>query len=469
MATTSIFTIHKSKNKSVKQSICDRIGYILNPDKTEKGEYVKCFGCDMETADSQFLLSQKQYEAKTGRKYNGTVLAYHIRQSFLPGEVTPEQANEIGCEFASRYLKGKFQYIVATHTDKQHIHNHIIVNPVAIDCSKKFRNKKNSYKEIQKLSDKICEKYKINVIDNPQKNKTEYVFWKGYKDKPTNRDLLRQDIDKAMEQKPKSLNELLTILQSMGYSIRRGKHISLRHLTQKGSMRLDSLGNGYTQDDLVKTIIGETVHRPTAQNPMRNKTSLLIDIHKKMAEGKGGGYEQWAKVFNLKQMAQTVMYIQENKLETYDDFNKKLSDIQNEISQLESEITDDDKQMQRLKILRQHILDYAKNSKILTEYKKSGYSKSYYNSHKTELDKIKNAQAFFKTQDFKDNKLPKVKDIEAEFNSYLEHKKSMQEEIKKLKSEQKELITHKINIETILEISPDSIIESERSKDYKGR
>ena len=140
MATTRIIPMHVNKGKTIAQCLTERTDYAKNPDKTEDGEYISAYACDAKTADSEFLLSKRQYRQLTGREQASDVIAYQIRQSFKPGEATPEEANRIGYEFAKRFTKGDHAFIVCTHTDKKHIHNHIIWNSTTLDCTRKFRN-----------------------------------------------------------------------------------------------------------------------------------------------------------------------------------------------------------------------------------------------------------------------------------------------------------------------------------------
>ena len=454
--------MHINKGKTAQQTLKERFEYVLNPDKTDNGLYVKGFRCDPEIAALQFNASRNIYKNLTDRNINGDVLAYHLRQSFKPGEVTPEEANALGYELASRLLKGKYAFLVCTHTDKAHIHNHILINAYSFDGKHKMRNRKGSIDDIRKLSDEICKGNQKSVIENPQKGNSVYSNWIGFKGKPSNRDLLREDIDNAMKHNPKDIDELLKMLEAMGYSVNYGKHISLKHITQKKAIRLDSLGEGYTEADLKLSLSGRTLHRRTTINPLKTNSSLLVDIHRKMAEGKGAGYEHWAKIFNLKQMANTVAYLQEHNLQNYDSLVEKIDAVDTQLSELQSQISKCDKRLKELSELRQHFLNYAKNSKVFSEYKNRRYDKRYFEEHEEEISKFKEAKKFFDTQNFENHKLPTVKQIEEEFNSVLSEKRKISEELKKLKFESRELNIHKYNIEEILGVDSETEIEKNR-------
>lgn len=205
MATTRIIPMHRNKGKSIAQCLRARTDYVKNPEKTNGGELISAFACDPRTVDAEFLLSKKEYQARTGRAQKRDVIAYQIRQSFRPGEVSPEEANKIGYEFASRFLKGNHAFIVATHVDKAHIHNHIVWNSTDLDCTHKFRNFWGSTRAVQRLSDTLCVEHGLSIIEQPKGKGMHYGEWLGTKKQPSHRDQLREAIDQALAQKPKDL------------------------------------------------------------------------------------------------------------------------------------------------------------------------------------------------------------------------------------------------------------------------
>ena len=213
LATTRIIAMHVNKGKTIAQCLTDRTEYAKNPEKTQDGELISSYACDPRTAASEFLFSKRQYAAITGRSQENDVIAYQVRQSFKPGEVTPEEANRIGYEFASRFLKGKHAFIVATHIDKAHIHNHIIWNSTTLDCRHKFRNFLGSGKAVARLSDQICLEHKLSVIGNPRLGNNSYEKWQGKDARLSNRERLRIAIDDALKQNPESFEALLQLLR----------------------------------------------------------------------------------------------------------------------------------------------------------------------------------------------------------------------------------------------------------------
>lgn len=195
IATTRIISMHVNKGKTIAQCLADRTDYAKNPDKTNGGELISAYGCDHRTADKEFLLAQREYSLLTGRDEADGVIAYQVRQSFKPGEVSPEEAHQIGYDFASRFLKGKHAFIVCTHTDRKHIHNHILWNSVTLDCSRKFRDFLGSGRAVARLSDLICTEHQLSVIQNPRRGNNRYSTWLGNNAKPSHRETLRIVID----------------------------------------------------------------------------------------------------------------------------------------------------------------------------------------------------------------------------------------------------------------------------------
>ena len=230
MATTRIISMHVNQGKTIADCLTDRIDYSKNPDKTQGGELISAYQCDPKTADAEFLYSKRQYQTITGREQRHDVIAYQVRQSFKPGEITPEEANRVGYEFAERFLKGRHAFFVATHTDKKHIHNHIIWNSTTLDCKRKFRDFLGSGRAVARLSDTICTEHRLSVIADPKRGVNHYGRWLGNKAKPSHRELLCGLIDAALLQKPDGFDALLKLLRDAGCEVRRrGNTLSLRH------------------------------------------------------------------------------------------------------------------------------------------------------------------------------------------------------------------------------------------------
>ncbi len=330
MATTRIMPLHAGKGRTVGKAISDIIDYVKNPDKTDHGKLITGYGCDSRTADAEFLLAKRQYIAATGRvRGKDDVIAYHLRQSFVPGEITPEEANRLGVELARRFTKGRHAFIVCTHIDKSHTHNHIIWNSTTLECDRKFRNFWGSTRAVHRLSDTICIENGYSIVVSPKGYGQSYHKWLGDTAKPSHKEQLRQTIDQVLAQKPASLEELLRLLEQDGFTVhRRGKTISIGAKGWGNNVRFDRLGDGYTLDDLLAVLSGQK-HTPRKKNAAQvapPKVNLLVDIQEKLQAGKGAGYARWAKVFNLKQMAQTLNYLSEHGLLGYADLEAKTAE-----------------------------------------------------------------------------------------------------------------------------------------------
>ena len=242
MATTRIMPLHVGKGRIESRAISDIIDYVANPQKTDNGKLITGYGCDSRTADAEFLLTKRQYIAATGR-VRGTddVIAYHVRQSFRPGEITPEEANRLGVEFAKRFTKGNHAFVVCTHIDKSHIHNHIIWSSVSLEYDRKFRNFWGSTKAVRRLSDTICIENGLSIVENPKLHGKSYNKWLGDQAKPSHRELLRVAIDNALSQSPADFEELLRLLQEYGCEVsKRGKSYRLKLSGWEKAARMDS-------------------------------------------------------------------------------------------------------------------------------------------------------------------------------------------------------------------------------------
>ena len=306
--------MHINKGKTLSQCISDRTDYAINPDKTNNGELISSYACDHRSLDAEFALAKRQYRHFTGKEEKNDVIAYQVRQSFKPGEVTPEEANQIGYDFASRFLKGKHAFIVCTHIDKAHIHNHIIWNSTTLDCKRKFRNFYGSARAVARLSDLICTEHQLSVIQNPQRGGTSYSKWKGFKGKPSHREALRIAIDEALEQKPHDFDAFLALLAEQGFNVKKGKHLTFTHADFKQNIRMYTLGDEYSEDAIRAILKGQKVHQSKKRRMVwdANRPQSIIDIQAKLAAGKGEGYRRWATVENLKRMAKTKLYMDEH-------------------------------------------------------------------------------------------------------------------------------------------------------------
>ena len=302
------------------------------PNKTEEYLALACKMADSFSRQwehwAEFLITAARlykysYELVTGRRQKSDVIAYQIRQSFKPGEITAEEANKVGYELAMRFTKGKYAFLVATHTDREHIHNHIIYNSTALDCSRKFRDFLLSGLAVQRLSDLICLEHSLSVIEiKPYRERQKRVL---YPPKESNRDQLCGVIDSILADKPGSYEEFLKKLEQQGYEVKRGKFTSVKGVRQKRFIRFRTLGAGYSEEELKAVLAGEAEHCPRKKHPVQEqKFQMLVDIQVKLAEGKGDGYARWAKRYNLKEMSKTLIFLQENKIGSMDEMEEQV-------------------------------------------------------------------------------------------------------------------------------------------------
>lgn len=456
--------MHVSQNKTIAQCLSDRIDYGKNPEKTENNELISAYACDPRTADAEFLLSKKQYELITGRCERGNVIAYQVRQSFKPGEVAPLEANQIGYDFASRFLKGKHAFIVCTHTDKKHIHNHIYWNSTTLDCSRKFRDFRRSGKAVRTLSDLICTEHQLSVINDPQRHGDSYNKWLGEKAKTSHRELLRAVIDTALTQKPHDFNAFLALLAAEGFRVKQGKHITFAHDDFKQNVRMSSLGEGYNEDEIRAVIKGQRHHTPKKRRSVRQtqRPQTIIDIHAKLAEGKGEAYRRWASVENLKRMAKTKLYMDEHDLD-YSALTDRKSVLAKKEAELSGKIVQAQTRLAEINVLKTHIVNYLKTKDVYVAYRNAGYSKKFLAEHEADIIIHKAAKKAFDDLGLK--KLPTVKSLQVEFAVLLTSKKEAYAELKKVRDELKELSVHKANYEELRDLQK----REERKEKEHGR
>lgn len=459
MAATRLIPLHVNKGKTIAQSLGDRTDYAKNPEKTEKGELVTGYQCDPMTVDEEFMLSKRQYEQITGRRQKHEVIAYQIRQSFKPGEITPEEANRLGHELALRFTKGKYAFIVATHTDRAHVHNHIVFNSTSIDATRKFKNFWLSSFALQRVSDLICLENGLSVIaPKPYKERTKRT---EYPRRVKNRDVLCEDIDLILQKKPESFDTLLQELQQLNYEIKYGKHISVRGKNQTRFIRLSSLEDGYTEADLRAHFLGQREHKPVAKQRSRTNArpfNLVIDIQSKL-QSKGVGYQRWASVYNLKQMSKTLLFLRDHKIESMEQLDQMVMQQVAKRDALLTSIQQSEKRLAEIGTLKKHIINYSKTRSTYEEYRKAGYSKKFLEAHREEITLHKAAKAAFDELGVK--KLPKVKELSIEYAEVLTAKKQAYAEYRQVKNEAQELLIAQRNIA--------SLYDAERKEEEQKR
>ena len=333
-----------------------------------------------------------------------------------------------------------------------------------LDCDWKFRNFWGSSKAIRRLSDTLCIQNGLSIIEQPKGHSKSYNKWLGNEAKTSQRDGLREALDAALARQPKDFEELLTMLQRGGWEVKRGKRISLKGKGQERFKRLDSLGEDYSEAALRAIIAGEKEHHPREKKtvqPMR-QVNLLVDIQAKLQAGKGAGYERWAKVFNLKQMAQTLNYLSENNLMNIEDLTAKTDASIARVHELQVTIRKTEKRMAELHTLKGHIINYVKTREVYAAYRMAGYSKKFVAEHEQEIKLHQAAKEAFSA--LGTQKIPKVKVIQAEYDTLREKKKQAYAAYHQAQDEMRQLLTVRANVERILGIEEK---EKERQKEKK--
>ena len=400
MATTRIIPMHQNKGKTIRQCLSDRLDYGKNPDKTQEGQLISAYACDPETADAEFALSKREYFQLTGRRQDSDVIAYQVRQSFRPGEITPEEANRIGYEFAERFLKGNHAFIVCTHTDKQHIHNHIYWNSTSLDCTRKFRNFWGSTMAVRKLSDLICVQHRLSVIENPKPHGISYNRWQGDIEKLSNRDRLCLDMDAALAKKPHDLEGFYSLMEQAGYTVTRGKNITFRHPRQKRNIRMRSLPEEYREDAIREVLSGRRIHNPRKRrSPLaEQKAQLVSSLEAKQNQGRGHYYDLSIQNQITKQQARALLYYQQHGFTSADDFEafaESVEAVKQRRDALSAQITSTEKRLNEIAVLQKHITNYLKTKDIYAGYRASGYSKAYYEEHEDAIKLCKASKRAF--------------------------------------------------------------------------
>lgn len=452
MATTRLIPLHTGKGRSIAQALGRSTDYIENPDKTDGGEWVSAYACDPLISDSEFLMSKRTYAAVTGRDQGDRdVIAYHMRQSFKPEEIDPATANRIGYELAMKLTKGNHAFIVCTHVDKAHIHSHIIFNSTSLDCSRKFRNFWNSSLAIRRISDLLCAEQGLSIVENPKPSRGSYGTWLGESKPPPQRDTLRELIDASLRAGD-SFEAFLAVLKSAGCTVKRGKHLSIRPPGGKQFIRCKSLGVDYTEEAIWERISGRRVIAPKHKSMVLDsapiKPNLLIDIQAKIQQGKGPAYERWAKLFNLKEMAKALVFLQEHGLADYDTLAEKSQAAAGAFDQTAARLKIIEARLAEIAALQKHIGAYSKTREVYSEYRNSKWSKKFYAEHESDILLHRAAKKHFDSLGL--TKLPTVQNLKTEYAALAAEKKKLYSGYRVKKEEMIALLMAKQNVDRLL-------------------
>ena len=460
MAVTRLITHHISKGETIAQSLKDRFDYGQNPDKTQGGELISSYECDHQTADAEFLLSKAKYKAVTGReqKRESDVLCYQIRQSFVPGEITPDEANRVGYETAMRWTKGKHAFFVATHTDTKHIHNHIYYNPIALDYTRKFRNFWRSAGALRRLSDRVCLENHLSVIQHPKLHSQgrflHYGQWIGDRP-PSAQQQVRLAIVAALKQKPADFEAFLRLMAASGFVVKHGRGGVISFLApgqdKPTRLRASTLGAGFDPED-IRAVIAE--ERPIPEladdgpSPAQ-RVNLIIDIQQRIAQGKGPAYERWAKVYNLKQMAAALVYLREHNLMDYEAMAASTEAAVDRFHKLSEELRETEAALSKTADLMGATVDYAKTRPVFDGYKAARYSRSYLAKHEAELATYRAARARM-NELLNGAKLPKMEELKKSRRELAGKKKALYAEYRKAQADMRQAVAVKANVDHLL-------------------
>ena len=430
-----------TKIKPVKSTLSKALDYIENPDKTDGKMLISSFGCSYETADIEFGYTLSQALDK------GSNLAFHLIQSFAPGEVDYEKAHEIGKQLADAVTKGQHEYVVTTHIDKGHIHNHVIFCAVNFVDHHKYNSNKRSYYGIRNMSDKLCRENGLSVVVPGKGSKGKsYAEYQAEKTGTSWKGKLKTTVDALIPQ-VSSFEELLTRLQAAGYEIKPGKYVSCRAPGQERFTRLKTLGADYTEEAVRERIAGRRTKVAKAPREQRG-VSLLIDIENSIKAAQSKGYEQWAKIHNLKQAAKTMNFLTEHKIEQYADLVSRIEEMAAESGQAADALKNAEKRLAEMAVLIKNVSTYQKTKPVYDAYRKARNKDSYRAAHEREIILHEAAAKALKAAGV--SKLPNLTALQSEYEKLQEQKEALYADYGKLKKKVREYDIIKQNIDSIL-------------------
>ncbi len=426
------------------------IAYILNPEKTDEKLLVSSYGCASETAAREFEWTRKIAEQKGMNPVR--IIARHVIQSFEIGEVTPELAHEIGKQFADEILGGKYEYVLTTHIDKDHVHNHLIFNAVDFVDYHAYKSYKRIYYDMREVSDRLCKENGLSVIPPSQNKGMGYKEYTEAKRGTSWKQKLKQTIDRLVIT-AKDYDDFLRLMQEAGYEIKTGKYISFRAEGQERFTRSKTIGENYTEDRIKERIAGRTPRRSQMQTVPKG-ISLIGDIQERIRLIDSKGYEYKAKLTILKEAARTLNYLTENNLLQYADLEKKAEDVHGSYARTGKELKDVEARLREVQPLIKNISNYQRLKPVYDAFQKAKDKPGFKAKHEAELVIFEAARSTLLAMQG-DEKLPSLKTLQAEQQRLLEEQQRLYDERAKLKKEVKQIETIKSNVDTFLAPSVD--------------
>ena len=431
-----------TKTHPIKSTLKAAIDYICNPEKTDGKLLVSAYGCAAETADIEFAWTRRHAIDK------GSNLGRHLIQAFQPGEVTPEQAHEIGMELAKEILGGKYEFVLTTHIDKDHVHNHLIFNAVSFADHKHYHSNKRSYHDIRRISDRLCKEHGLSVIIPGQDKGKSYIEHQAAQNGTSYKAKLKAAIDRLLPA-CSNLEELLRRLQREGYEIKRGKYISARAPDQERFTRLKTLGVDYTEEAIAARIAGRS--RPSRQPKRQDgKISLLIDIQNNIKAQQNVGFTHWAKLNNLKQAAKTMNFLTEHGISSYGELESKLTAISARRDTAHAEIKRIESRSAELVLVMKHATTYRQLKPIYDRYRKSGDKEKFLRGHESEIILFEAAARELKRLGAVP--MPTTESMKKELANLTAEKERLLAEYKAARTEAQEYDTVKQNVDALLTV-----------------
>ena len=426
------------------------IAYILNPEKTDEKLLVSSYGCASETAAREFEWTRKIAEQKGMNPVR--IIARHVIQSFEIGEVTPELAHEIGKQFADEILGGKYEYVLTTHIDKDHVHNHLIFNAVDFVNYHAYKSYKRIYYDMREVSDRLCKENGLSVIPPSQNKGMGYKEYTEAKRGTSWKQKLKQTIDRLVIT-AKDYDDFLRLMQEAGYEIKPGKYISFRAEGQERFTRSKTIGENYTEERIKERIAGRTPRRSQRQTTPKG-ISLIGDIQERIRLIDSKGYEHKAKLTILKEAARTLNYLTENNLLQYADLEKKVEDVHSSYDRTGKELKGVEARLREVQPLIKNISNYQRLKPVYDAFQKAKDKPGFKAKHEAELVIFEAARSTLLAMQG-DEKLPSLKTLQAQQQRLLDEQQRLYDERAKLKKEVKQIETIKSNVDTFLAPSAD--------------
>ena len=439
-----------TKIKAIRGTLSKAIAYILNPEKTDEKLLVSSYGCASETAAREFEWTRKIAEQKGMNPVR--IIARHVIQSFEIGEVTPELAHEIGKQFADEILGGKYEYVLTTHIDKDHVHNHLIFNAVDFVDYHAYKSYKRIYYDMREVSDRLCKENGLSVIPPSQNKGMGYKEYTEAKRGTSWKQKLKQTIDRLVIT-AKDYDDFLRLMQEAGYEIKTGKYISFRAEGQERFTRSKTIGENYTEERIKERIAGRTPRRSQRQTVPKG-ISLIGDIQERIRLIDSKGYEYKAKLTILKEAARTLNYLTEKNLLQYADLEKKVEDVHSSYDRTGKELKGVEARLREIQPLIKNISNYQRLKPVYDAFQKAKDKPGFKAKHEAELVIFEAARSTLLAMQG-DEKLPSMKTLQAEQQRLLEEQQRLYDERAKLKKEVKQIETIKSNVDTFLAPSVD--------------